>query len=139
MKLDKDNYLFAVLLVILIIVVSLFIYSLLIGRTPEQFTQVWLGNNLSTVNANENFDVNFFIDNREEEAVTYTYKIIAEGSTKAEGGITIGPGKTENLAEEISLNNPSSEKQKVLIEITKPDKPEPYTLWFWVKVEEAIE
>lgn len=135
---DKEtDRLFLALAAVLIIVVVVFIFTFVIGRTPSNFTEVWLSNESSAIDeigAGTAFDVSFVIKSSEAETTEYEYKIIAESQTKASGSIEINPGEEKTITESVSLQNLSEEKTKVLIEISKSDKDEPITVFFRVKV-----
>ncbi len=132
----EDERLFAVILVVLIIVAAAFMYSIYIGRTPEAFTQAWLESYFDSARPGEEMNFSFVIDNHEEKAATYSYKIIVNDVVKKENSIAVDKGENRLVEESISFDMAGSEKQKVLVEINKPEKPEPYSLWFWVDVRE---
>lgn len=135
----EDDRLFLVTAVCLLIVVLIFIYALALGRTPTEFTEVWLvadTQNISEVSANQNFEVGFVISNSQTETVNYSYKISAENQIKKQGSIEVAAGEEKTVNEAVSLSSTSSEKKKVLIEVFQPEKEEPFTLWLWVRVVE---
>lgn len=134
---QEDKLLFNALLVILAIIVVFFVYSLSIGRAPQAYTQVWLASdNPSGIKAGQGFNAGFVIENDEGKQVEYSYSISAEGMQKASGKVNLESGKQRLIGEKISFSKPSTEKQKVLIEVTKAGRSEPYTLWFWLAVGE---
>lgn len=129
---ESDMRLFAAVLVVLVVVVAAFIFALGATRAPEAFTQVWLeSGNPEQAAAGESLNVRFTIDSHETGQTTYSYKIMAEGAEKAAGSATLAPGEQKTIVESISIS--AAGTQRVDIEITKPEKPEPYTLWFWVE------
>ncbi|MBU1120564.1 DUF1616 domain-containing protein [Candidatus Micrarchaeota archaeon] len=131
-----DYFLFSGIIIVLIVVLAILsVYSFL-QQEPEYFSQVYFEPEklLSEVEKGKEFPVIFFIDNREGKDVAYTYKITAEGETKKEAEITVANGEVKKVAELIYFDERHEEKQKVLVEVVKPEKEKPYSLWFWVDV-----
>ena len=132
---NDDKLLFGALVLILAIIVVFFVYSLSIGRAPQAYTQLWLAdNNPRTAIAGKNFSAGFVIENDEGKTVEYEYNFIAENKVKASGKISLENGKQKLVKEQFSFSKAYAEKQKVLVEVRKPERNEPYTLWFWVAV-----
>lgn len=131
-KPDDDSRLFAALVAVLLVVVAIFAYSLIIGRAPESFTQVWIDSAPESARAGEQFAVSFTIDSHEAEPRAYSYSITAGNSALASGSIELQPAQKRTLPETISLSKIGT--QKVLISITSQGKQAPYELWFWVNV-----
>ncbi|MFA4907330.1 MAG: hypothetical protein WC602_03605 [archaeon] len=132
---DADKLLFGALVVILAIIVVFFVYSLSIGRAPQAYTQLWLsGNNPQTAIAGKNFSSGFVIENGEGKTVEYEYSFTAENKVAASGKISLESGKQKPVNAQFSFSKAYAEKQKVLIEVRKPGRSEPYTLWFWLTV-----
>lgn len=130
---ESGKRLFLAMVAVLLVIVAVFIYSLWLNRTPEAFTQVWLESGAQIAAAKgEAFPVRFVADSHEAGQTVYSYKIMAEGATKASGSITLAAGEKKTVEESISISTSGS--QRVDIEISKPEKPEPYTLWFWAEV-----
>ncbi|MFH1224201.1 MAG: hypothetical protein V1676_00170 [Candidatus Diapherotrites archaeon] len=132
---DFGEGFFLVLAVLLIAAAAVFIYSLSLGRAPEEFTQAWLEGTPEKVIVGRPFAVNFVVANSTGSAEDYKYAITAEGMPKVQGFIPLAPMRREKVSNEISLGTPGM--QKVQIDIAPQNSPEAQkqTLWFWVEAE----
>ncbi|PIN98737.1 MAG: hypothetical protein COT90_02820 [Candidatus Diapherotrites archaeon CG10_big_fil_rev_8_21_14_0_10_31_34] len=136
---DKtDDFLFKGLVVVLIIVLGfLMIYSYL-NVKPETFTQVYLipDKIVNSAQVDEKIQVVFEIDNREDKTVEYEYKMFFEGEQVNffERTVSVENGEKKRITEEISFTEPTDGKQKFVIEVSKPEMEEPYSVWFWIEV-----
>ena len=129
----SDIRLLIAVLAVLVVVVVVFVYALEAVRGPETFTQTWLEpGNPELANSGERSTIRFTIDSHEAGPTEYSYAILAEDSTKASGSVSLSAGESKTVEESIAITSTGS--QRVDIEITKPGRAEPYTLWFWVEV-----
>jgi len=137
---DKmDDFLFKGLVAVLIVVLgALLLYSYL-NVEPETFTQVYLIPDKieNTAMVDEKISVEFEIDNREGKTVEYEYKMFFEDTQVNffERTVSVENGEKKRITEELSFSEPTDGKQKFVIEVSKPEMDEPYSVWFWVQVE----
>ncbi len=134
---DKmDDFLFKGLVIVLVIVIGILLAASFIGVEPETFTQVYLipDKIVNSAGAGEKVPVEFEIDNREGKKTEYTYKISFKKQTLVEETVLVENSEKKRIIEELSFSDPTEEKEKVLIEIFKPEDEEPYSIWFWLEV-----
>lgn len=132
---ESWNSLFLVLAAVLIICTALFMYALSLGRTPETFSEVWLEQTPEGANPGEEFGFSFAVSNHEGKEAVYDYRITAEGKTAASGSVRVAGLGEEIIPASISLWERG--RQKVEVEVSMPEKEEPYRVWFWVLVGES--
>ena len=140
---DKlDDFLFKGLVVILIVILgALLVYSY-INVKPETFTQVYLIPDKieNTAMVGEKISIEFEIDNREGKTVEYEYKMFFEGQQVNffERTVLVENEEKKRIIEEISFTEPTEGKQKFVIEVSKPEMDEPYSIWFWIDVYPSV-
>lgn len=128
----KQLWLFQLIVAAVILVALLLVAELVLTRSPETFTQLWLKEPLPlNVEAGEKFSFEFVLANNEGKGIEYSYKVLLAGEQKAVGKILLKNGEQQTLPIELSSENASSEKQKVLVEVSAPEHEEPYSVWFW--------
>jgi len=135
---DKmDDFLFKGLVIVLVIVIGILLAASYIGVKPETFTQVYLipDKIINSAGVEEKIPVEFEIDNREGKATEYTYKISFNEQTLIEETVLVENLEKKRIIEELSFSELTEEKEKVLIEVFKPEDKEPYSIWFWIEVQ----
>jgi len=132
-----DFFLLSALCIAIIVIFGLLLFYSALQQKPETFSQVYLDQKtaISSISPNAEFPVSFFIENFEGKTAEYSYRIIAENQIKKQGTISLQDKEKKEITENISFSLSHPDKQKVLIEIRKAGKTEPYTLWFWVMAE----
>jgi uncharacterized membrane protein len=134
---DKmDDFLFKGLVIVLIVVLGLLLVYSYLQVKPETFTQVYLipDKIIHETNAGEKVLVEFEIDNREGKTTEYTYTISFEGETLMEKTVSVENLEKKRIIEEVSFSEPTEEKKKVIIEVSREGLEEPYSVWFWIQV-----
>lgn len=135
MEEKRQDFYFDFLLVGLIVLVAILLALSFFNAQQQAYSLLFFeGQPQETVIVGKALAVDFFIENHEGEATDYSYSIIAEGETKIQKTITVGNSEKKKLTESISFKAASSEKQKVLVQLQKPDSEQPYEIFFWVSV-----
>ncbi len=131
-----DRFLFTGIVVLLIIVAGALIAFKAFTREPVYYSEVYFAGETIVDGARigERIPVNFFIGNHEGKTLTYTYLVSAFGGDKVEKEIELQDGELKEIREFTEFETDYGSKQRVTVEVEKPDSVKPYALWFWVEV-----
>lgn len=114
-------------------------YSLL-PRTEGATALYFSGSDTPTsFTADQPFQQNFIIENREHSAVDYTYDIAQDDRPLASGNVTIDSGKHREITPEVILSQADADKTKFTITIRyatgsseKNSSPQTRSIFIWL-------
>ena len=133
---NSNDFYFDALLVALIIAAAALSLFAFFSAQPNSYTLLYFNpkNLPQSAKAGQALGFSFFVENHEGTVQQYTYYVAAEGETKSQKTIELADNETRQFSETIAFKRESEEKQKVLVELAKPNSTEPYKIFFWVSV-----
>ncbi len=133
---NSNDFYFDILLVALIIAAAALSILAFFSAQQNPYTMLYFNPNdlPQTAKAGQALSFSFFVENHEGTLQQYTYSVAVEGETKSQKTIELAENEKKQFSETIVLNSAIVEKQKVIVELAKPNSTEPYEIFFWVSV-----